>query len=95
MRFIVVLDACVLYPAPLRDLLLRLATTGLFSAKWSEQIHDEWTRNLIANRPKIEKQVLKTRIMMDDAVPDALVTGYENLIDGLSLPDADDRMCLP
>jgi hypothetical protein len=40
-RFVVVFDACVLYPAPLRDFLLRLATTGLFSAKWSEAIHNE------------------------------------------------------
>ena len=41
MRFVVVLDACVLYPATLRDLLLRLATTGLFAAKWTDEIHDE------------------------------------------------------
>jgi hypothetical protein len=28
----VVYDACVLYPAPLRDLLIHLALTGLFSS---------------------------------------------------------------
>jgi hypothetical protein len=66
MRFIVVLGACVLYPAPLRDLLLRLATTGLYAAKWSDQIHYQWTRNLIANRPEIKKQVTQTRTMMND-----------------------------
>lgn len=32
MHFVVIYDACVLYPAPLRDLLMRLATTGLFAA---------------------------------------------------------------
>jgi len=94
MCFIVVLDACVLYPAPLRDLLLRLATTGLYAAKWSERIHDEWTRNLVANRPEIAEPIKQTRIMMDTALPDALVTGYEDLIDGLSLPDMDDRHVL-
>lgn len=94
MRFIVVLDACVLYPAPLRDLLLRLATTGLFAAKWSEAIHDEWMRNLIINRPELEKQIQRTRSLMDIAVPDGLVTGFENLIDGLSLPDKNDRHVL-
>jgi len=51
MRFVVVYDACVLYPAPLRDLLLRLALTDLFAAKWSDQIQNEWVRNLCAQRP--------------------------------------------
>jgi len=48
--FTVVLDACVLYPAPLRDLLLSLAAAGIYRAKWSQQIHDEWTRSLLAVR---------------------------------------------
>lgn len=37
--FIVVYDACVLYPAPLRDLLMHLALTDLFRAKWTNKIH--------------------------------------------------------
>ena len=41
-RFTVVYDACVLYPAPLRDLLMRLALTDLYRARWSDQIHEEW-----------------------------------------------------
>lgn len=54
MRFLVVYDACVLYPpAPLRDLLMHLATSGLFAARWTEQIHDEWTRNLPKKRPEL------------------------------------------
>ncbi|WP_024329993.1 hypothetical protein [Thioalkalivibrio sp. ALR17-21] len=36
MRFVVIYDACVLYPAPLRDFLIRLARTGLFAAKWTD-----------------------------------------------------------
>jgi len=94
MRFVVVLDACVLYPAPLRDLLLRLATTGLFAAKWTDEIHDEWVRNLVRSRPEIEEQITRTRVLMDKAVPDCLVTNYEPLIDGLELPDQDDRHVL-
>ncbi len=74
MRFVVVLDACVLYPAPLRDLLLRLATTGLFAAKWTDEIHDEWTRNLVRKRPEIEEQIKRTRRLMDKAVPDGLLS---------------------
>jgi hypothetical protein len=50
-NYTVILDACVLYPAPLRSFLLYLAQTGLFRAKWTEQIHDEWIRNLLTNRP--------------------------------------------
>ncbi len=44
MAFVVIYDACVLYPAPLRDLLIRLATTGLFRVKWTDQILDECFR---------------------------------------------------
>lgn len=77
MQFIVVFDACVLYPAPLRDFLLRLAISGLFSAKWTEQIHDEWMRNLSKSRPEIADKLPRTKNLMNKAVPDALVTGFE------------------
>ena len=50
---IAVYDACVLYSAPLRDLLMRLAVADLCRAKWSEQIHQEWMRNLLADQPRI------------------------------------------
>lgn len=45
----VVLDACVLYPSFLRDLLLRLGLTGLYQPKCSATIEDEWQQNLLAN----------------------------------------------
>jgi hypothetical protein len=73
---------------------MRLAVTGLFAAKWTNQIHDEWIRNLIKNRPELEPQLARTRELMNQAVPDSLVTGYETLIEGLSLPDPDDRHVL-
>ena len=94
MRFVVVLDACVLYPAPIRDFLVRLATAGLFAAKWTDQIHDEWTRSLLVTRPDLTDALERTRALMDQAVPDCLVEGYEPLIEGLSLPDPDDRHVL-
>ncbi len=50
-HFTVIYDACVLYPAPLRDLLMRLALTDRFRARWSNVIHDEWMRNLLKQRP--------------------------------------------
>lgn len=93
--FVALFDSCVLYPAPLRDLLLRLALTDLFRARWTDAIHDEWIRNLLKNRPDLDEQKLaRTRKLMNDAVPDCLVTGYEGPIDGLYLPDPNDRHIL-
>ncbi|WP_417529041.1 PIN domain-containing protein [Marinomonas shanghaiensis] len=91
----VILDACVLYPAPLRSYLMYLASTGLFRARWSEQIHDEWIRNVLKNRPDMDINTLqRTRKLMDANVPDALVSGHESLINSLTLPDAGDRHVL-
>lgn len=81
MAKIVLYDAWVLYPAPLRDLLMRLALTGLFQARWTDRIHDEWTRSVLADRPDITAESLaRCRALMDQHVPDCLVTGYEPLI---------------
>jgi len=52
-NFTVIYDACVLYPAPLRDLLMRLALTDLYRARWTDMIHDEWTRNVLRQRPDL------------------------------------------
>lgn len=94
-HFTVVYDACVLYPAPLRDLLMQLATTGLFRARWSSMIHDEWTRSVLRNRPDLKpEQLARTRELMDLNVLDGLVTGFEPLIDALELPDPNDRHVL-
>ncbi|KAF3996627.1 hypothetical protein HNR39_002845 [Glaciimonas immobilis] len=88
-------DANVLYPAPLRDFLMHLALTGAYRARWSALVHDEWKRNLLANRSDLtQAQLDRTSALMDKAVPDALVTGYESLIEGLQLPDVDDRHVL-
>lgn len=92
---IVLYDACALYPAPLRDLLMRLALANLFQARWTNEIHDEWTRNVAANRPDLSMESLvRCRRLMNEHVPDSLVEGYESLIPSLSLPDPDDRHVL-
>ncbi len=85
-------DANVLYPSGLRNFLMHLALTGIFRAHWSAEVHDEWIRNLLKNRPDLSRDKLeRTRQLMDKALPDALVTGYEHLIDSIELPDRDDR----
>ena len=92
MTFVVIYDANVLYPSTLRDVLIRLAQTGLLQAKWSETILDETFRSLHANRPDLdETRFQRTRNLMNLAVRDAVVTGYEPLIGSLHLPDLDDR----
>lgn len=94
-RYTVVYDACVLYPAPIRDVLLELAASSLFRAKWSDEIHDEWMRNLLSNRPDLTREKLeRTRTLMDKAVLDCLVDGHRDLINALILPDPNDRHVL-
>ena len=91
----VLYDACVLYPAPLRDLLLHLAVTDLYRAQWTDAIHDEWTRSVLNDRPDLTpEQLQRTRDLMNAHVRDCLVTGYESLIDAVTLPDPDDRHVL-
>lgn len=95
MGFVVLYDACVLYPAPLRDLLIRLANTGIVRARWSETILDECFRNILENRPDLKPAALdRTRELMRQAVADCVVTGFEDLVEGLHLPDPDDRHVL-
>ena len=92
---IAILDANVLYSAPLRHLLISLAVVDAFAARWTEAIQDEWTRSLLENRPELDAgRIARTRQLMDSHVDDAVVTGYEHLVAGLTLPDPDDRHVL-
>ncbi|MEO6963732.1 MAG: PIN domain-containing protein [Puia sp.] len=94
-RFIAVLDANVLYPAPIRDYLLRLAGLELYKPKWTKEIQDEWIRNLVIDRPDLKRENLViTQDAMNSAFSDANITGYQELIHGLSLPDEKDRHIL-
>lgn len=93
-RYTAVLDACVLYPALVRDVLLSLAHADLYSAKWTVDIRDEWKRSLLAARPELRARIDDAAAAMEQAIPDALVDGYRHLIAGLRLPDPDDRHVL-
>lgn len=95
MTFTVVYDANVLYPNTLRDLLIRIAQSGTVQAKWTNVILDEMLAALRRNRPDIPAERLeRLRDLMNKAVRDCLVTGHEPLIEGLKLPDPDDRHVL-
>jgi len=93
--FTALYDSCVLFPAPLRDLLMRLALTDLFRARWTNQIHDEWIEALLKRRPELSREQLeRTRALMNSHVRDCLVTGHGSLIASLELPDPNDRHVL-
>lgn len=92
--FVVILDANVLYPFRSRDVLLTFAQLGLFRARITDDIMDEWTRHLIANKPDLETSVRNQVEAIKDAFEECFVVGYEPLIDGLALPDLDDRHVL-
>ena len=93
-RYTAILDANTLYPMLVRDLLLSLATAGLYHARWTAAIHDEWTRNLAKDRPDLAPRLPEIVAAMDSAVPDCLVENYEPLIGCVALPDAKDRHVL-
>jgi predicted nucleic acid-binding protein len=95
-NFTVVYDACLLYPASIRDLAVELARTGLLRAKWTTRIHAEWINALIRQRPELDRARLeRVAALMNSGVTDCLVTGFESLEAGLTeLPDPDDRHVL-
>src|SRR6266567_3614659 len=85
MTFTVVYDANVLYPNTLRDLLIRIAQSGTVQAKWTNAILDEMAAALRRNRPDIPaEKIQRLRELMNKAVRNCLVSGYEPLIARLS-----------
>jgi len=92
---IAVLDACVLYPPALRDLLMWLAVVMAYEPRWTEEIHAEWMHNVLEDRPDVTPaQLERTRRLMDQINPKCLVNGYERHLSALTLPDEDDRHVL-
>ena len=94
-NFAALFDANVLYSAPLSDFVMQLVPTGLFRAKWTDKIHQEWIDNLLKNRPDLSRSKLeRRRDLMNKYAEGSLVTNYEDLIPSLQLPDPDDRHVL-
>lgn len=92
---LVVCDANVLYSIVTTDLLLSLGVAELVRPRWTEQIHAEWMRTLLANRPNLEPaKIARRRQQMDEAIEDCVIAGYEARIPQLRLPDPDDRHVL-
>ena len=74
---------------------LLFAVAKLYRPLWSDAVHAEWITVVRRDHPDLtEPQIARTRRLMTENVPDAMVTGYETLIDGFKLPDANDRHVL-
>ena len=72
-----------------------LAMTDLLRARWTDAIHEEWMRNVQNDYPDITRQKAeRIRDLMNAHAHDCLVTGYEDLIEALVLPDPNDRHVL-
>lgn len=92
---IVFLDANVLYPAGLRDFLMRLTLQGLYRARWSALVHEEWMQAVLRDFPDLSYQQLeRTRDLMNRYAVSSLVTDFEHRIEQLALPDPNDRHVL-
>jgi hypothetical protein len=95
LAFTALFDANALYGATVRSLLVTLAQTDLFRARWTYAIHKEWMDALRHKRPDIDPAKLEAvRDQVIAAVPDGLVTGYEAMVPTLELPDPKDRHVL-
>ena len=92
--YTVLLDANVLYPIAVVDLILSLADTNLFHARWSDRIEAEAARNLAEKRPALADKIPGRFAAMRRAIPDCIIGRFDHLIDNLQLPDPDDRHVL-
>ncbi|MGE4073625.1 MAG: PIN domain-containing protein, partial [Lysobacterales bacterium] len=95
-RYTVLIDACVLFPICVCDALMSVSATGIYAAKWTRRIDDEWTRNLELKTGKPKGTFDVRRDLMHDACPDWEVpeSAWQSLEECLILPDPGDRHVL-
>jgi hypothetical protein len=58
---VAVFDACILYPFHLRNVVMQAAVDRLVEARWTDEIHNEWIRNLAASAQPFRSSACKTR----------------------------------
>lgn len=84
------LDACVLYPTILREILLGFATKGLFEPIFSDRILEEWTRATVKIGPEAQAQARTEALLVRASFPKAMVREQLQIEAQLSLPDEND-----
>jgi hypothetical protein len=68
------------------DLILSLGEAGLFRSRWTNEIHEEWIRNVLEDQPDRKREDLeRRRAFMDQAIDHDLIEGYEHHIANLNL----------
>lgn len=87
-RIRVILDACVLVPYQLADLLLRIADAELFEPLWSDDLLAEVERNIVKLGVQPDKAARRVS-QMASAFPNATVTGFEHLVPAMSTDPKD------
>ncbi|MCA8908328.1 MAG: PIN domain-containing protein [Rhodospirillaceae bacterium] len=91
----VLVDANILFAAPMRNLLIACTLAGLVRPRWSDIIQEEWTRARRRQEPRLkEERLALLRALVDHTVPEARVDGFEGRIGDLRLRDRNDRHVL-
>lgn len=74
---------------------MRLTLRGLFLARWSTMVHEEWMAAVHRDFPDVSRADLeRTRDLMNLHAEGSIVGEFESLIEDLELPDPDDRHVL-
>lgn len=96
-RYTAVLDACVMYPITVTNVLAQLAVDGLYNAKWTRRIDAEWVGALLRNYQNFSQEQASRRLnALHAAIPDWEIEEerYLDWIEILDLPDPKDRHVL-
>ena len=86
----VLLDACVIYPTVMREMLLGVAAQGAFTPLWSARILEEWARAARKIGPGGEAQARGEIALLAIDWPEAEVSWPPSLEARLWLPDPAD-----
>jgi predicted nucleic acid-binding protein len=86
----VLIDACVLYPTVMREVILGAAKLGLFEPRWSDRILEEWARATVKLGPEAEVFARGEIVMLGAQFPRAIVPVHQGQLPRLWLPDPDD-----
>ena len=84
------LDACVLYPTVIRNLLLNVSDELRWDINWSARILEEWRRASAKTNLEAEAQAEAEITMLKAKYPKATVNNFERHISKLYLPDQND-----
>ena len=86
----VLIDACVLYPTVMREVVLGCAKAGLFEVRWSDRILEEWARATLKIGPEAEVFARGEIAVLTTQLPDAIIPSHQGLEQRLWLPDPND-----